>query len=307
MDSALRQAIERAVADATGREVRVVGERPVEGGCIHDARLLELEGPVEGGTRLFLKSNRSAPADLFPREADGLRALAAPAVIRVPADPVAGETEDGTRFLVMEAIETGGPPSDGSRFFESFGRRFARLHRETVQDEDRPFGFDHGNYLGSTPQPNPRTATWVDFFREHRLGHQLRLARSNHRSDPELDRLGDRLLDRLEEWIDMPDEPACLLHGDLWSGNFLADAAGEPVLVDPAAYHGHREADLAMTELFGGFDRAFYAAYEEEWPLLPGSRQRREIYQLYHLLNHLNLFGRGYRGQCLAILRRFAG
>lgn len=309
MSPALRQAIERAVAAATGREVRIVGERPVGGGCIHDARLLELDDPTEGRAWLFLKSNRDAPADMFPREAEGLRALAAPyekGVLRVPADPVAGEAEDGTRFLVMEAIETGRAKRG---FFESFGRRFARLHRETVRGGDEPFGFDHDNYLGSTPQPNPRTATWVDFFRRHRLGHQLRLARSNGLSDPELDRLGDRLLDRLERWIDPPDlegEPACLLHGDLWSGNYLADAAGEPVLVDPATYHGHREADLAMAKLFGGFDRAFYAAYEEEWPLPPGSAERIEIYQLYHLLNHLNLFGRGYRGQCLAILRRFA-
>lgn len=303
MSPALRQAIERAVAEATGREVRIAGDRPVGGGCIHDARLLELDG----GARLFLKSNRDAPADLFPREAEGLRALAAPyekGAIRVPADPIAGEVEDGPQFLVMEAIETGARKRG---FFESFGRRFARLHRETVRDGEAPFGFDHDNYLGSTPQPNPRTAIWVDFFREHRLGHQLRLARSNRLSDPELDRLGDRLLDRLEEWLDLPEEPACLLHGDLWSGNYLADAAGEPVLVDPAAYHGHREADLAMAKLFGGFDRAFYAAYEEEWPLPPGSLERVEIYQLYHLLNHLNLFGRGYRGQCLAILRRFAG
>lgn len=303
MDSLLRQAIERAVAEATGREVRIVGERPVGGGCIHDARLLELDG----GARLFLKSNRDAPADLFPREAEGLRALAAPGLIGVPADPVAGETEDGTRFLVMEAIETGEP---GPGFFETFARRFARLHRATARGGERPFGFDHDNYLGSTPQPNPRTAAWVDFFRQHRLGHQLRLARANHLSDPELDRLGDRLLDRLDEWIDGPpldDEPACLLHGDLWSGNYLASDSGEPVLIDPAAYHGHREADLAMTHLFGGFDRAFYAAYEEEWPLPPDSAERIAIYQLYHLLNHLNLFGRGYRGQCLSILRRFAG
>ena len=299
----LHRAVEKVVAEATGREVRVAGDRPVGGGCIHDARLLDLD---DGGA-LFVKSNRDAPPEMFEREAEGLRALAAPDVIRVPSGPIAGASDDGTRFLVMEAIETGRPKRG---FFEDFGRRFARLHRETVQDRDRPFGFDHDNYLGSTPQPNGRMASWVDFFRERRLGHQLRLARKRGLGGPDLDRLGDRLLDRLDEWIDLallPGEPACLLHGDLWSGNYLADESGEPVLVDPAAYHGHREADLAMTQLFGGFDRAFYTAYEEEWPLPPGSPERLEIYQLYHLLNHLNLFGGGYRSQCLAILRRLVG
>jgi protein-ribulosamine 3-kinase len=299
----LRQAIEEAVAETTGREVRIVGERPVGGGCIHDARIVELS---DGG-RLFVKSNRSAPADMFEREAEGLRALAEPyerGALRVPADPIAGESPDGSRFLILEAIGTSSP---GRQFFEDFGRRFARLHRETIRKDDRRFGFEHDNYLGSTPQPNGRMASWVGFFRERRLGHQLRLARSKGLSDSDLDLLGDRLLDRLDEWIDLPDEPACLLHGDLWGGNFLASDTGEPVLVDPAVYHGHREADLAMTRLFGGFDRAFYAAYEEEWPLPPGSPERIEIYKLYHLLNHLNLFGRGYRGQCLAILRGFVG
>ncbi len=134
----------------------------------------------------------------------------------------------------------------------------------------------------------------------------MRLARERGLSDDELDRLGDRLLERLDDWIDLREEPACLLHGDLWSGNYMADDAGDPVLIDPAAYYGHREADLAMTELFGGFDHTFYEAYEEEWPLPPGSPERREIYKLYHLLNHLNLFGRGYRARCIGILQRFA-
>ncbi|HUP43131.1 MAG TPA: fructosamine kinase family protein, partial [Thermoanaerobaculia bacterium] len=126
-------------------------------------------------------------------------------------------------------------------------------------------------------------------------------------SDGELDRLGERLLGRLGDWLDLPEEPACLLHGDLWSGNYLADEAGDPVLIDPAAYYGHREADLAMTELFGSFDSSFYAAYEAEWPLPAGSRDRRELYKLYHRLTHLTLCGRGYRGRCLEILRRFVG
>lgn len=299
MIEVLHRAIETAVREANGREVAIAGSTPVGGGCIHHAEILLLE---DGG-RLFAKSNASAPPETFEREAEGLRALAAAGAIRVPRDPVAGHA-GGVAFLVMEAVPTGRPKPG---FFADFGRRFARLHRETVHRAPEPFGFPHDNYLGSTPQPNAWAADWVEFFRERRLGHQLRLARERGFSDAELDRLGERLLDRLGEWLDLPEEPACLLHGDLWGGNYLSDDQGDPVLIDPAVYYGHREADLAMTELFGGFDSAFYDAYEAEWPLPPGSPERRELYQLYHLLNHLNLFGRGYRARCVEVLRRLAG
>ena len=299
MDRALAAAVERAVAEREGGEVRITGSRGVSGGCIHDARLVELAD----GRRLFVKSDAARPgasADLFEREAEGLAALAEPGAIRVPRDPLPGR-DGNLLFLVMEAIPTGRP---GPGFFAGFGRRLAELHRTTAADR---CGFHHDNYLGGSPQPNPWTARWPDFFRNHRLGHQLELARRRGRSDPELDRLGDRLLARLDEWLDVPAEPSCLLHGDLWSGNYLADDRGAPVLVDPAVYQGHREADLAMTRLFGGFSEDFYAAYEETWPLPAGSAERTDLYQLYHLLNHLNLFGEGYRGRCLATLRRYAG
>lgn len=266
------------------------------GGCIHQTALLELAD----GRRLFLKSNRSAPADMFAREAEGLVALAAAGAIRVPGDPLPGGGGEAPHFLVMEAIGSGRPGWD---FSATFGRRFARLHRAT---QGTRFGFPHDNYLGSTPQPNGWSDDWCDFWRRSRLGHQLALARANGLADRELLRLGDRLLDRLDRLLDLPDEPACLLHGDLWGGNYLVDEAGEPVLIDPATYYGHREADLAITRLFGGFDARFCAAYEEEWPLPAGAGERGPIYELYHLLNHLNLFGAGYRGQCLEILRRYA-
>ena len=174
-----------------------------------------------------------------------------------------------------------------------------------MQAASGPFGFEEDNYIGATPQPNAWTDDWVTFFAEQRLGFQLRLAADNGFGG-ELARLGERLLSRLGELIDEPAEPACLLHGDLWGGNYLCDAEGQPVLIDPAAYYGRREAELAMTTLFGGFDSAFYGAYEEAWPLAPGSAERLEIYKLYHLLNHLNLFGGGYLGGCLGVLRRFA-
>jgi fructosamine-3-kinase len=231
-----------------------------------------------------------------------LEALAALGEVRVPRDPVTGGGEGGVPpFLVMEAITSGRP---GPGFSADFGRRLARLHRATRGGR---FGFPHDNYLGSTPQPNEWSADGCEFFRRRRLGHQLALAHANGLADRELSRLGERLLERLDRWLDLRGEPACLLHGDLWGSNYLIDEAGAPVLIDPAAYYGHREADLAMTHLFGGFDAAFYAGYEEEWPLAPGHDERLPIYELYHLLNHLNLFGTGYRGRCLAILRRYTG
>jgi fructosamine-3-kinase len=301
----LHRAIERSLSDR-GRALRVTGQRRVGGGSIHRAALLEL---ADGG-QLFVKWNRRDHLPMFETEAAGLAALDRAGSLRVPSDPVPGVSESAA-FLVMEAIPTG-TPGDRRAFFETFGRRFAELHRATADAADaadaadRParFGFQHDNFLGTTPQPNPWTDDWVDFFRQHRLGHQLRLARRTGASDPQLDQLGDRLLDRLDDLLDLADEPGCLLHGDLWSGNFLCDDSGEPVLVDPAASVGHREADLAMTRLFGGFDPAFYDAYDEAWPLPPGTERRDAVYRLYHLLNHLNLFGGGYRGQCVEVMRR---
>lgn len=306
MDERLRRSLE----DVFGG---VEGSRPVGGGCIHSALAVRFDDGMER----FVKWSTTAPQDMFPAEAAGLRALedgaAAEgpedaAVLRIPGNAEAHDG-DGIRWIAMEMIEEGRP---GPGFFESFGRALAGLHRNARSDRH---GFEQDgvrdNYIGATPQPNPWTEDGVDFVRRHRLGHQLRLARDAGRSDAELDRLGDRLLDRLGDWLgpgfDEHDAAPSLLHGDLWSGNFLCDAEGRPVIVDPAAYYGHREADLAMTRLFGGFGSAFYRAYEEAWPLPPGSDERIAIHQLYHLLNHLNLFGRSYRGRCVGILRRLVG
>ncbi|MEM7357175.1 MAG: fructosamine kinase family protein, partial [Acidobacteriota bacterium] len=289
------------IAHVTGEPTEISATRAASGGCIHQANVVR----TGDGRCFFVKSNPAAPPALFEREAEGLEALAATETIRVPRPLGTGTGEAAVpAFLVAEAIDTGSP---GRGFWETFGRRFAALHRansERVSADTRRFGFAHDNFIGATPQPNAWDDDWCEFWRHHRLGFQLELARRNGLSDPTLDRLGDRLLARLDGLIDEPDEPPCLLHGDLWSGNFMSDEHGEPVLIDPAAYYGRREADLAMTELFGGFNARFYSAYEEAWPLAPGSRERLDLYQLYHLLNHLNLFGHGYRDRCVAILRR---
>lgn len=274
----------------------IVQTRPLSGGCINAACLASLSD----GETCFVKLNDRGPADMFEREAEGLEALAQAGTIRVPRPLVLGTSPTGARFLALETVVEG---RQDSGFQRRFGHELAELHRATRQTQ---FGFASDNYLGSTPQPNSWQENWCAFWRTARIGHQLELARRNGYATSELSQLGDRLLDRLDEWIAEPDEPACLLHGDLWSGNYLVDEQGAPTLIDPAAYYGRREAELAMTRLFGGFSSDFYESYHETWPLADGSDERIELYTLYHLLNHLNLFGSSYLGGCLSILRRYA-
>jgi fructosamine-3-kinase len=315
----LIESVQRLIEVKTGREARIRSRTTAGGGCINHAEVLTLED----GRQFFLKSNARPLPGMFAREAEGLAALGAVGEVRVPGVIGWGgggeraleheherererEHEHGTQriqtgvpYLLLEYIEQGRP---GKGFFEAFGRGLARLHRGAQATR---FGFEHDNYIGATQQPNGWSENWAAFCREKRLGFQLALARRNDLSDGAMNRCGERLLERLDELIGEPEEPACLLHGDLWGGNYLVDERGEAVLIDPAAYYGRREADLAMTFLFGGFDGRFYRAYEEVWPLAAGSGERLEIYKLYHLLNHLNLFGGGYYGSCMAILRRF--
>ncbi len=276
----------RAIAEATGAEV--VGARNLGGGDIATASLLELSD----GRRIF---HKTAGGALFPAEARGLRALAEPGCIRVPTVVAVGAD-----FLALEAIQPGGR---GPRFFEDFGRRLARLHRHSSSH----FGFDGDNFIGATPQPNPRApagpGAWAAWYWEHRLLFQLRLAERRGRASRGLQRAMAKLEPRLPALLADTDEAPSLLHGDLWGGNYLVDEHGAPVLIDPAVHYGHREAELGMTLLFGGFGPAFYAAYEREWPLPRGWRERVPLYQLYHLLNHLNLFGGGYGHQAEAAAR----
>ena len=290
MEPRLRQKVEAAILHATGAPATVAGEEVVGGGSIGDTRRLRLAD----GRRYFLKSRRgpSLPG-LFAAEEKGLAALRQAGVLRVPA-VIAADSD----FLLLEQIEIRGPGAD---FFTRFGRELARLHREA---RATTFGFATDNYLGASPQPNTSEKSWTRFWRNNRLGHQLARLRQQGLADRELDQLGEKLMDRLPEWLDEVEEAPSLLHGDLWAGNFLSDQKGNPVLVDPAVYYGHREAELAMTRLFGGFPPDFYAAYQETWPLAPGAADRAAIYELYHLLNHYNLFGAAYRGPCLEILRR---
>ncbi len=262
---------------------------PVGGGDINEAYRVHTR---EGAT-FFLKRNPHAPADMFAREAEGLQALRA-----APQGPTVPEPYLwGPDYLVLEDLR---PARRRPDYWPRFGRALAHVH----QVHGPAFGFEHDNYIGLTPQPNPWTQDGYAFFAQHRLLYQARLA---HRRGllPAADvRAVERLAARLPELV--PPQPPSLLHGDLWSGNALTDARGDPAIIDPAAYYGWAEADLAMTALFGAFPEAFYRAYQEVRALEPGWRDRFPIYNLYHLLNHLNLFGGGYLGSVRHILRRFS-
>lgn len=229
---------------------------------------------------------------MFAREAEGLAALSAAGGPRYPRVFLVGED-----FLLQEDLQPAGRAAD---YWQTLGRQLAAQHDHTSER----FGFEADNYLGSTPQPNGWMADGYAFFAERRLLFQARLARDKGLLDVSEVQQVEALAARLPELV--PPQPAALLHGDLWGGNAISDPQGQPALIDPAAHYGWPEAELGMTQLFGGFASDFYAAYEAAHSLEPGWRERLDIYNLYHLLNHLNLFGRSYHGRVAAILRSFS-
>ena len=280
-------ALGEAIADAIGARFVPSAVRPVGGGCIHTALAIEGDTP-EGKQRFFAKVNEASRAQLFEAEADGLAALAAAHEVAVPK--VVARGDDGERaWLVLEWLELESlhPPA-ASRL----GAALARQHRL----EQPRFGWARDNFIGASPQKNGWSDDWLAFWRERRLVFQLGLAAKNRLPSRMIDR-GERLAADCEAFFRGYAAHRSLLHGDLWGGNAAARADGLPVVFDPAVYVGDREADLAMTELFGGFPRDFRAAYAEAWPLDDGYRARRDFYNLYHVLNHANLFAGGYVAQ----------
>lgn len=268
-------------------EIRTVG-----GGCINDARVMKT-----GQGQFFVKYNL---ADRFPgmfeAEARGLGILENAGALRVP-EVIGNGTGERYAFLVLEFLDSAPRRKD---FWEDFGRGLARLHRQTQSH----FGLDHDNFIGSLPQQNHFSEHWKDFFITQRIEPQLRLARQSGNTDASLERTFESLFARLDNIF--PEEPPALLHGDLWSGNFLTGPNGEAVIIDPAVYYGHRYMDLGMTSLFGGFSPAFYQAYQEEYPLETHWHEGLEVSNLYPLLVHVNLFGGGYLGTVRQVLRKFA-
>jgi fructosamine-3-kinase len=248
-----------------------------------------------GARKWFVKLDETGLLDMFEAEADGLRALAKCPAIRVPQ--VIGTGCAGQQaYLILEHIELQPLRENGSS--ASAGRALADLHRIVGER----FGWSRDNFIGSTPQSNRPHADWAEFFAQERLLPQLDLTRRHGHSGSLID-AGERLIERLHVFFSGDSPAPSLLHGDLWNGNAANDRHGKFVLYDPAVHFGDRETDLAMSELFGGFPAAFYAAYREAWPLSPGYPQRRKLYQLYHILNHFNLFGGGYRQQAEKMIR----
>ncbi len=281
-------AIEPAIRSASGNAFVLEAARPVSGGCINQAIVV-----VGSGQRYFVKLNSASAADLFAAEADGLAAIAATDTFRTPA-VIATGTTDKQAFLVLEHLDLRPVQStqDGARFAEALAAMHA-VHGEH-------FGWRRDNYIGSTPQHNTESDNWARFFALQRIAPQLALARSKG-FNGELQRLGQRLIDRIPAlFLDYRPRPS-LLHGDLWHGNAAMTTDGRPAIFDPAVHHGDRESDLAMSELFGGFPASFYSVYSELTGPYYDHLRRRQLYKLYHVLNHLNLFGSSYLRETIRI------
>ena len=263
----------------------------IGGGSINDAwRIDTNDGPF------FLKTNSADRyPSMFEAEADGLARLRETRTLPVPEVFAHGEDHDIT-WLLMEWIAPGRSAADR---WSMFGQRLARLHRHT---NDR-FGLERDNFIGSLVQHNRQEKDWPTFLIDHRLVPQLKMARDRRKIESGILIRAERLFSMLDGLF--PKEPPALLHGDLWNGNFIAGSDGQVWVVDPATYYGHREMDIAMTKLFGGFDPEFYSAYQQEYPLEKGWEERIDLCNLYPLLVHVNLFGGEYVAQVDAILRRF--
>jgi len=263
----------------------------LSGGSINSAYRLNTEADVS----YFFKLNHSSVLSMFEAESDGLDELAAANAIRVP---LVIDTGSGAGFswLISEFIQLGRGESGSQRLL---GLQLAALHRQC----DRDFGWFRDNTIGSTPQCNTHSQNWIEFYREQRLKFQLDLAVSNGFTGS-IQHKGERILADLDCFFSDYQPQPSLLHGDLWGGNCAFDTHGQPVIFDSAVYYGDREADLAMTELFGGFSTEFYSAYNDSWPLDGGYQVRKTLYNLYHILNHANLFGGAYVSQAESMIDR---
>jgi fructosamine-3-kinase len=286
MEAQLKAALGSALGSA------IAAARAIAGGDINRA----YEVALADGRRLFVKTNDRSPRGMFAAEARGLGWLGEAGTLRTPGVVAVSPPEDPQQFLVLELVATGAPARD---FDDLLGRGLAALHRRGAPS----FGLDHDNFIGWLPQANATASSWPEFYRARRLEAQLRRAADEGRASPRMRQGFDRLFRVLDDLCG-PAEPPARLHGDLWGGNLLCDDRGGPCLIDPAVYGGHREIDLAMMRLFGGFGARVFDAYGEAWPLADGHRERVSLYQLYPLMVHVNLFGGSYVGSVEAALER---
>ncbi len=271
--------IAQHISQATGQSFSAQNQRSVSGGCINQGYAVS-----DGKFSYFVKLNQAAQVAMFEAEALGLKQMLQTATIRVPK-PICWGVAGSSAYIVLEWLELGG----NTNSWLEMGRKLAAMHRAT---SDRGFGWSQNNTIGSTPQINTWNADWAEFYARHRLSYQFQLAKRRGGHFPQQ----DQLLAAIPQLLAHQPLPS-LVHGDLWGGNAAFTISGEPVIFDPATYYGDREVDMAMTELFGGFPAAFYLGYNEAFPLDSGYERRKTIYNLYHILNHFNLFGGGYASQ----------
>jgi protein-ribulosamine 3-kinase len=284
----MSSALEANISQALGRDFRMGSQQGIGGGSINQAS--RIDGYLDNTEMVsfFIKFNNKERLPMFEAEAAGLLEMVKAEAITVPGVICSG-IDGAHSYLVLEHLNFSAAKASSAQLL---GQQLARLHQKTSTQ----YGWQQNNTIGSTPQINDWSESWIDFWREQRLGFQLELAKQNGVTRT-LYKKGQLLLEQLDSFfVDYDPEPS-LLHGDLWSGNYSFIENGEPVIFDPAVYYGDREADIAMTELFGGFPAEFYMAYNEVWPLDKGYRQRKTLYNLYHILNHFNLFGGGYAMQ----------
>ncbi len=291
-----------ALVSLFGNSVAITNTDRLSGGDINKAYGLTLNT----GHHIFMKANSKANADFFTTEAAGLSAIASTKTIKTPEILCSGTDngEDaGYSFLLLKFIESAKPEKN---YWQIFGRELAALHKADTSSilNENKFGFFQNNFIGARNQDNTPCKSWISFFRDYRLAPQFKSA-DNYFTDTDRANI-TKLLDHLDNFLIEPEKPS-LLHGDLWSGNVLCGPEGKAMLIDPAVYIGHAEADIAMTELFGGFPKEFYEAYKKENPLEPGYENRRDLYNLYQLLNHLNLFGPTYLSPVLSIIDEYVG
>ncbi len=271
-------------------DIRIQSASPVAGGDIHRAYKLHTD---QGN--FFLKTNNLSAVPLFETEARSLQKLAESNSITVPKAMASGSTDDQA-WLLLNFLEMSSQGSDAQR-----GKDLALLHHQI--NPQKQFGWFEDNYIGHTLQKNDWDADWLRFYGDKRLKFQLDLARENGATHHLYDQ-GLKLIEELPKFFEHYQPEASPLHGDLWGGNSAFLTSGEAVFFDPASYYGDREADLAMTELFGGFSKAFYQGYDDVFPLDSGYQQRKTLYNLYHILNHYNLFGGGYANQALRMIEQ---
>jgi protein-ribulosamine 3-kinase len=281
----------RALKELVPFVASIEAVQSVGGGCISDAKRVSIVDDTGNSRTLFVKSNDASFLDNFRCEWDGLVRLGQPNVIGVPV-PIAVGVVDEQAYLVTGWIDQ---RQTGSDFFAQLGKHLADLHRATLGSQ---IGLDRDNYVGAARQVNSPTRTWSEFVAVNRIEFQLRWAIDQGLGDSKLQRDCRQIIRSIDKLLDGREESTSLLHGDLWSGNYLCESDGRPVIIDPAVYYGCREAEFGMLKLFGSCPESFYEAYTERFPLRNGWQRRTQVYVLYHLLNHLNLFGSGYHSQC---------